>query len=670
MDDTNNALRVNVVAGGAGDGAILDGVSSAIKATVLDYTNSNPLAVRLSDTNGDYVGAGAGTEYTEDAAAAADPIGKATILVRKDTPATITSTDGDNVAQRGTNYGAAYVQVVTSAGSYVDTFGGGTQYTEDVAAAADPVGTMAIAVRADSRGTVVSAEGDNIALRADNAGQLYTASLDKISTGTINATGAVDISIVDGMSTLVFWMTGTLNGSATFDFYLSMNGTDFEPCEGFSIPLQSMVTISGDTKTALADNQYYFQIAGQKTFRIDVLGVTSGSVDYVVRQSQGSSIQLCPQMGIPVNIVDDAGFMFARSQQVGAFNLAYNAGSTNWERARTVQNGLNSTGTGILAAGLVGQFDNTTPTTITENSFGNLRISSNRNLFSTIRDAAGNERGANVDATNRLSVSVDNTATVSGSGTFTTADNQTITDNAAFTDGTSKVFTAGFIYDEVAGTALTENDAAAGRINVNRAVVQAIEDGATRGRYATVTASNAVKVDGSAVTQPVSGTVTANLAAGANNIGDVDVLTVPAPLSTTGNGTAATALRVTVASDSTGTIAATQSGTWTVQPGNTANTTAWLVREHTVSSAAVTSVAGSAASVSLLASNANRRKATFYNDSTAALYLKCGTTASTSSFTIKLFPAAFFELPAPVYTGAIDGIWDSAAGNVRITEFT
>lgn len=47
------------------------------------------------------------------------------------------------------------------------------------------------------------------------------------------------------------------------------------------------------------------------------------------------------------------------------------------------------------------------------------------------------------------------------------------------------------------------------------------------------------------------------LAAGTNNIGDVDVLTVPAPLSTTGNGTAATALRVTVASDSTGTVAVT-----------------------------------------------------------------------------------------------------------------
>jgi hypothetical protein len=77
----------------------------------------------------------------------------------------------------------------------------------------------------------------------------------------------------------------------------------------------------------------------------------------------------------------------------------------------------------------------------------------------------------------------------------------------------------------------------------------------------------------------VTGAVTANLAAGANNIGDVDILTVPAPLNVTGGGTEAAALRVTIANNSTGvlsvddngssltvdgTVAATQSGTWTL----------------------------------------------------------------------------------------------------------
>jgi hypothetical protein len=61
---------------------------------------------------------------------------------------------------------------------------------------------------------------------------------------------------------------------------------------------------------------------------------------------------------------------------------------------------------------------------------------------------------------------------------------------------------------------------------------------------------------------PTDGTGVVGLNAGTNNIGDVDVLTVPSPLSTAGNGTAATAHRVTIASDSTGVIGVTQSGTW------------------------------------------------------------------------------------------------------------
>lgn len=105
-------------------------------------------------------------------------------------------------------------------------------------------------------------------------------------------------------------------------------------------------------------------------------------------------------------------------------------------------------------------------------------------------------------------------------------DDVVVTDNAGFTDGTTKLAMAGYIYDEVAGTTLTENDAAAGRINVNRAVVNVFEDGTTRGRYATVTAANALKIDGSAVTQPVSGTVsiTANSSVNMAQIGGTNTV--------------------------------------------------------------------------------------------------------------------------------------------------
>ena len=64
-DPTTHELLVSGASGSGGDGAIVDGVSAAIKATVFDYTGSNPIAVRLTDTAGDYIAAGAGTQYTE-----------------------------------------------------------------------------------------------------------------------------------------------------------------------------------------------------------------------------------------------------------------------------------------------------------------------------------------------------------------------------------------------------------------------------------------------------------------------------------------------------------------------------------------------------------------------------------------------------------------------------
>jgi len=93
------------------------------------------------------------------------------------------------------------------------------------------------------------------------------------------------------------------------------------------------------------------------------------------------------------------------------------------------------------------------------------------------------------------------------------------------------------------------------------------------------------------------------------------------------------------------------------------------VREKTSTTSALTNVAGSATSVTVLALNANRKGATIYNDSTAILYLKLGATASTTSFTVKMQPDSYFEVPGQ-YTGVIDGIWASATGSARVTELS
>lgn len=94
-----------------------------------------------------------------------------------------------------------------------------------------------------------------------------------------------------------------------------------------------------------------------------------------------------------------------------------------------------------------------------------------------------------------------------------------------------------------------------------------------------------------------------------------------------------------------------------------------FTRTEPSGTATLSNVAGSASSVTLLSANTGRLGATIVNDSTANLYVKFGTTASTTSYTVLLGASAYYEVPFQ-YTGRIDGIWDSATGNARITELT
>lgn len=98
----------------------------------------------------------------------------------------------------------------------------------------------------------------------------------------------------------------------------------------------------------------------------------------------------------------------------------------------------------------------------------------------------------------------------------------------------------------------------------------------------------------SAIPVTQSGTWNVGLSAGTNLVGKVGIdQTTPGTTNgvslafvnstavATGNGVAGAGVqRVTIASDNTAfSVNAAQSGTWTVQPGNTANTTAWLVTQ-------------------------------------------------------------------------------------------
>ncbi len=76
----------------------------------------------------------------------------------------------------------------------------------------------------------------------------------------------------------------------------------------------------------------------------------------------------------------------------------------------------------------------------------------------------------------------------------------------------------------------------------------------------------------------------------------------------------------------------------------------------------------------ILAANAARLGATIANDSTQILYLKLGSSSSSTSYTVQMAGStsggiAYYEVPFD-YTGIITGTWASANGNARVTELT
>lgn len=84
--------------------------------------------------------------------------------------------------------------------------------------------------------------------------------------------------------------------------------------------------------------------------------------------------------------------------------------------------------------------------------------------------------------------------------------------------------------------------------------------------------------------------------------------------------------------------------------------------------AAITRVNSSTSTVTILAANASRKTAIFWNDSTAVVLIKFGTGAGLTSFTWKIGPQSGYELPMPVYVGDLTAVWESVNGAMQITE--
>jgi hypothetical protein len=88
------------------------------------------------------------------------------------------------------------------------------------------------------------------------------------------------------------------------------------------------------------------------------------------------------------------------------------------------------------------------------------------------------------------------------------------------------------------------------------------------------------------------------------------------------------------------------------------------------STGTLTSIASAATDTLILAANSSRKGAVVYNESTAVLYLLLATgTSSATAYSIQIPANGNFTLNPGEYTGIIKGIWASANGFARVTEF-
>ncbi len=324
---------------------------------------------------------------------------------------------------------------------------------------------------------------------------------------------AISIEYAVGNNAVRFWGHGSVGGTPTSTNPLGTTGNGY----GFEIDISGVlqaVVYSNGTRTVVAslasnqpvDSNLHRYICYYRTDKIywyiDSLATPAATSNF-----QSPQVQTLPLLALAVahSSAPASSRVFTCAGlgvwDTGKNNNTLSDGVYGWRKATVsstgalsvkdtqslVDNAVFTDGTSILfPSGYI--YDEVAGTALTENDVGAARINVNRAVVNIIED--GSTRGRYV--------------TVTSGGALTITDTDKIADNAGFTDGTTKVMPAGFIYDETAGTSLTENDIGAARINVNRATVSAIEDGTTRGRYVTVSASNALKVDCSATTSPVS----------------------------------------------------------------------------------------------------------------------------------------------------------------------
>jgi hypothetical protein len=308
----------------------------------------------------------------------------------------------------------------------------------------------------------------------------------------------------------------------------------------------------------------------------------------------------------------------------------------------------------------------------TEDQAAAARITPKRAIHVNLRDQSGNELGI---PTNPVDVDLDTWlgSTAPTVGQKTMADSVPVVlpsdqiinvsgatgvaDKTAFTYGVTDEQPIGGVFQDTAPS-LVAGTTGAIRLTANRAIHENLRDSSGNELLGSqVSAGSIPVVIASDQVVPISAT-SLPLPTGAATSANQTTLGSQTTKINDGTNTA------TVKAASTAAVTTDTALVVAISPNNTVN-----VLQAKSSTATRTDVASSASSVTIWAANTSRLGATIYNDSNKILYVKFGTTASTTDFTVLMDAGDYYEVPFS-YTGRIDGIWSGANGSARLTELT
>lgn len=508
-------------------------------------TSGNPVQVSLANTGSNT------TAVKVDGSAVTQPVSF---------PSGVSSKTQDGSGNSITSHSASSsrgidVSIIDGSGNQITSFGGGTQYA-DGASAATPTGNQINWNSSGTQKSVSTSQPLPSQLRNSSGTEIGTAST-PIQVSVAN-TGSNSTAIkVDGSS-----VTQPVSGTVTASLSSSTNAgataktTDYDTGAG-----TDTVTMFGMALPASGG-----AVAG---------GTATNPIQVSLANTGSNSTAVAVDTELPAAAaIADGATNAPTTTTIAAIPMIQNGGSAV-DRVRATQHGFNSGGTGITASGMVAEFDNSSPTSISEDQFGNLRISSNRNLYVTIRDAAGNERGLNVSSAGAIATTTDINQ-LGNSGSNITANGQSVTlNNAGSAYGTAVILITGTwvgtlefegSVDQTTYVSLNAMPFPSGafvtnttgngswQLNVNGLRSIRVRSSAWTSGTATIT-----------LNEMLSGgmfALSASLPTGTNTIGaltanqSVNVAQINGVTTTMGNGVSGTGVqRITIASDSTGNIA-------------------------------------------------------------------------------------------------------------------